>query len=88
MKTLQELANEALQIQDACNLSGVVHSFHRVISEVWENARAQGKGTDWVNRHPIVRAYVSKLVMLSRYEIGDDTFSEVMAIAEDFAEKK
>jgi len=88
MKTLQELANEALQIQDACNLSGVVHSFHRVISEVWENARAQGKGTDWVNRHPIVRAYVSKLVMLSRYEIGDDTFSEVMAIAENFAEKK
>ena len=88
MKTLQELANDALQIQDACNLSGVVHAFHRAISDVWENARAQGKGTDWVNRHPIVRAYVSKLVMLSRYEIGDDTFSEVMAIAEDFAEKK
>lgn len=27
-KTIRELAKDALDIQDACNLSGVVHSFY------------------------------------------------------------
>ena len=33
----------ALDVQDACNLSGVVHSFSQVITEVWKEAREKGE---------------------------------------------
>ena len=88
MRNLKELATEALDAQNACNLSGVVHSWHRALEDLWANARAMGKGTDWVNKHPINRAYVSKLLSLSRYEIGDKTFEEceMLASGQDVAE--
>jgi hypothetical protein len=81
MKTLQQLAKEALDVQDASNLSGVVHAFHRAISDLWDNARQLNEGTDWVNRHPVCRAYISKLVSLSRHVPEDATFEETNAIA-------
>jgi len=31
-----------LDVQDACNLSGVVHSFADIIEKVWEEARQHG----------------------------------------------
>ena len=88
MKTLQELAKDALDLQDASNLSGVVHAFHRAISDLWENARALNQGTDWVNRHPICRAYISKLASLSRYVPEDATFEETQAIASGLSDKR
>jgi hypothetical protein len=32
---------------------------------LWDEARKQGQGTDWVNRHPIVRVFLSKLADLN-----------------------
>ena len=63
---LQQAANEALAAQDACNLSGVLASFHAVVSDViWPEARRLGKGTAWVNGHPIVAMFLAKLTDLN-----------------------
>ena len=56
---------DAIQVQDACNLSAVVHSMDETISDLWSMARALGKGTDWVNNHPICRLYASKIAHLT-----------------------
>jgi len=55
----------ALDVQSACNLSGVVHSFSAVIKRVWDEANALGKGTDWVNSHPICRLYAEQIAYLA-----------------------
>jgi hypothetical protein len=88
MKTIQQLANDVLEIQDASNLSGVVHAFHRAISDIWDNARILGHGTDWVNRHPICRAYASKIQSLSRLVTEDSTFEECEAISAGLSDKR
>lgn len=72
MKTLEETggltANDyqnALDVQSACNLSGVVHSFSEVIERVWNEAHRLGKGTAWVNSHPICRLYAEQIAHLT-----------------------
>jgi hypothetical protein len=55
----------ALDANSACNLSGIVHSFSSVMTRLWNEARALGKGTDWVNRHPIARLYAEQVAHLT-----------------------
>lgn len=55
----------AIHSQSACNLSGIVHSFSEVISRIWNEARALGEGTDFVNRHPISRLFAEQIAHLS-----------------------
>ena len=57
---------DAIQIQDACNLSGVIHSFSEVLSKLWEEARRGGQGTYFVNQHPISQLYADKITDLAR----------------------
>ncbi len=65
-RTEAELVKEAIQVQDACNLSGVVHSFSRAMNRLWALAReGEGKGTDWINTHRVSRLYASKIQSLS-----------------------
>ena len=81
---LQDAANEALMCQDACNLSGVLASFHAVVSDViWPEARRLGKGTAWVNGHPIVALFLSKLADLNGPLANDFSraYNAVQAIA-------
>lgn len=63
--THQEAAQWALDCQDAVNLSGVAHSFSRAISAIWDEANRTGKGTEWVNTHPICALFLSKLIDLN-----------------------
>ena len=56
----------ALLSQSACNLSGLVHSLAYAMELIWEEARNQGQGTDYVNTHPIVRLYVEQMGYLCR----------------------
>ncbi len=56
----------ALLSQGACNLSGLVHSLAEAMELVWEEANEQGKGTDYVNNHPIVRLYLEQMSFLCR----------------------
>jgi len=59
---------DAIQVQDACNLSGVVHKFSRIMTKIWEEARKdenKGYGTEWVNKHPIAVMYAEKIAHLT-----------------------
>lgn len=78
--TLAEAARDALTVQDACNLSGVARAFVAALDAVWEESRRQNAGTDFVNRHPITRLYVDKLVSLAG-EAGASDYERVREIA-------
>lgn len=60
-QSLADVAREAIQIQDACNLSGVAHSFLDAIATI----RNSASGTREVNTHAIVTLYVSKFASLN-----------------------
>jgi hypothetical protein len=62
---LQHAAQTALEIQNAVNLSGVVRSLYETVDVLWAEARKQGKGTGYVNAHPIVTLFLAKLVSLN-----------------------
>lgn len=71
MKTIKELATEAYNVQDACNLSGVVHSFSRVFESL--RALDECKGTDWINKHPVCVLYADKIAHLTGTQsLGND----------------
>ena len=81
--TIQEAARVALECQDACNLSGVLASFKEIVHEViWPEARRLGKGTEWVNQHPICTLFLSKLgsLNLGYFECDYPRASEVCEI--------
>src|SRR5260221_394687 len=64
---IKQAARIALDCQDACNLSGVLASFKEIVHEViWPEARRLGKGTEYVNTHPVVTLFLSKLCSLNR----------------------
>lgn len=75
----------ALLVQDACNLSGVVHSFSLMLTKLWDEAHELGRGTEWVNRHPISVLYSNKIAQLSGSEIGS-VFEESYYKAKDITE--
>jgi len=58
----------AIFIQDACNLSGVVLAFAKVMHKICEESNRNGKGTDWKNTHPIAVLYASKIASLTNSE--------------------
>ncbi len=79
--TVAEAARAALQVQDACNLSGVAHSFAEAVGALWEEARQRGQGTDFVNTHPISVLFASKLGDLARAE-SNERYAEALAECE------
>lgn len=65
MRTIIQLAKEAIDVQDACNLSGVVHSFSRVMTELRELlSKEEGFSTDKLNQHPICVMFSNKIAIL------------------------
>lgn len=62
-RTLEQLAAEVMVIQDACNLSGVVHAFSRSISRL--RALLPQASTDAINNHPICVMFASKISSLT-----------------------
>lgn len=68
-KTIKDLANEALLVQDACNLSGIVHSFSRAITRLRE--LYPDKGTEFYNTHPVCVLFSDKIASLT----GSDSSS-------------
>jgi hypothetical protein len=55
----------ALDIQDACNLCGVVIAFSDVLQRILE----QTASTDATNQHPIAVLYASKISSLTEVEL-------------------
>jgi hypothetical protein len=71
MLSYRTAAQTALDVQDACNLSGVVYSFSQAVTAIWDEAHMTGKGSDWVNSHPIVTLFLDKLVSLNGNIVSD-----------------
>lgn len=67
--TLKEMAQSALDVQTACNLSGVARSFAEVMSAL--RASADCTGTEWANTHPVARLYAEQIAHLSGAGPGD-----------------
>jgi len=61
--SLKQAAQQALDIQDACNLSGVAFAFARAMQAVCDAGR--DKGTEWKNSHPVVTLHLLKMEELN-----------------------
>jgi hypothetical protein len=73
--SIQQLAQQCIDVQDACNLSGVAGFLARVTVTLWDQARADGHGTTWVNEHPVCVMLTNKLASLTgQYHGGDERF--------------
>lgn len=82
-KSLKELAQDALNVQDACNLSGVAHDFARCMSDLCEH----GLDTEARNKHPIAQLWADKIAHLTGTQsLGNDAvmaaYTEVRKLAE------
>lgn len=60
---------EAMDVQSACNLSGVVFAFERAMTAICEEAQRLGKGTDWKNTHPIAVLFATQIGHLTKTSI-------------------
>jgi DTW domain-containing protein YfiP len=79
---IREAAQTALDVQNACNLSGVLASFHHVVIDaLWPEARRLNKGTEWVNNHPICTLFLDKLSDLNRRGEFHSAYHEVERLA-------
>lgn len=77
MKSLKELAQSALDVQSACNLSGVVHSFSRDITDLREHLTKEmgdNFSTTALNEHPICFLYSVQIAHLTKTNVMSDDF--------------
>ena len=63
--TIQEAAQKAIDIQDACNLSGVAFTFAEVVQVICDESKRRNKGTGWKNTHPIITMFLLKMADLN-----------------------
>ncbi len=72
--TLAQAAQAAIDVQDACNLSGVVHSFKDIVTSLRNDTGihyGHSMGTRELNTHPIVQLFASKVSDLAGLGAGD-----------------
>lgn len=86
MKTLPELAQQVLDVQDACNLSGVVHAWSAAITNLRELMPTAG--TDAINRHPINKLWADKVAQLAGVPCFGDDVTEAHKVVGEMAESK
>ena len=55
----------ALGVQDASNLSGVVHQFSRDMVVICDEIRSKGGGTNAINHHPACRLFAEQIAWLA-----------------------
>lgn len=61
---------DAIMSQGACNLGGLIHGWARAITQLQAEARAAGKGTDWINTHPVNILFAEQVYALTGYSNG------------------
>ena len=83
MKTLKQLAQDALLVQDACNMSGIALSFGKAMLDL--RAALPDKGTDFYNQHPITVLWASKISSLANAEF-DGIFAQAYAAVCDLVQ--
>lgn len=68
LRFYQKYAQTAIEIQNACNSSGVVTALDKANNCIQLVGTHLGKGTDWRNTHPIILMLVAKLADLGRMD--------------------
>lgn len=76
----QDCHAAALALQNASNLSGVVHTWSTLIKHLHEIANARGYGSGWVAHHPVNRLLAEKCLQLAGYTSAAD-YDPTRAIA-------
>jgi hypothetical protein len=71
---------EAIFVQSACNLIAIINSFNKVLDKIFYEARMNGKGTDWINKHPICRLYAEQIIYLSGSVSYSEAYNEIESI--------
>lgn len=72
-RTMKELAQEALAVQDACNLSGVVQSFARAMRDLCDLV----PDTSPRNTHPVAVLWADKVAHLAgTQDLGNEQVSK------------
>lgn len=56
---------DALYVQSACNLSGVVFAFAKVMEKICKDSEEGKHGTEWKNTHPISQMYAEQIRYLA-----------------------
>ena len=82
VRTIQELAIDALQVQHACNLSGVAYDFSKAIAEL--RTLLPEAGTNEINTHPISKLWAYKMADLAEVEF--ETVADAMKACRQLAE--
>jgi hypothetical protein len=63
---------DAVEVQNACNFSGVVMGFKTVMEVVNFEMNEQGEGQDYLYDHPAIRCFVYKMMdMLDLYSLEE-----------------
>ena len=67
---LRKACLDACRVRDACNLSGVVFDFARIMQVICDEAKKSERlhDTTWKNNHPVVVAFVNKLMSMCNAE--------------------
>jgi hypothetical protein len=88
MRTLKEMAAEAIVIQNACNPLGLTKTFAAVTQDLADRLREEGKGsTTLVCRHPIFCLWASKLHDLAGMGLSDtDRYGQAYRACLELAE--
>ena len=79
MKTLKQLAEDAIQMQDACNGYAIANAYGKTMSDLREALKEAGEPTDTdaLRNHPINRMWASKIHDLAGMGLSDtDRYSE------------
>ena len=58
-------AKAAMHSQSACNASALILSLADQMDAIWTEARDLGKGTEYVNGHPLVVMFTTQLAHLA-----------------------
>ena len=79
----REFARQALQVQDACNLTGVALSFARAVCDLREHL-ATLPDRPHVSEHPVTVLWVDKLASLAGcQDLGNARVMDAFAWAHD-----
>lgn len=81
--TIQQMAQAALAVQSACNLSGVARSFAEITSAMRTEHRMD---TPTCNAHPVSRLFAEQIAHLTGAGMGDfDSYTRAHADCERLA---
>jgi len=87
-KELSAWKKDAINVQNACNSSGVIHALSELVHDLWEIAGKDGHGTKWVNTHPLIILFLDKLNSLAGIQSNTDPIHAAYNYTENNTEEK